>query len=152
MALHGRRAFASLVLAAVGVTSAAACYDFELVEPTSAPDRDAQDGPEPSCVAGRSYCGGDHVIGTKDTLYRCLGDAGVELVSKCANGCVGDAAGSACALPSPCVVGSSYCGGDKLDGDPDVLYRCESAGPHTIVEACAKGCVVSPGNDDVCRL
>ena len=43
-----------------------------------------------------------------------------------------------------------YCGGDKLDGDPQTLYVC-MAGAGTSPQRCAAGCVVRAGNDDACR-
>jgi hypothetical protein len=51
---------------------------------------------------------------------------------------------------SSCVVGGSYCGGDKLSGNPDTLYRCTTGAP-AVIRHCANGCVVHPGQDDTCR-
>lgn len=48
-----------------------------------------------------------------------------------------------------CVVGGSYCGGDKLSGDPNTLYRCTGGTP-TVLSHCANGCAIIPGQDDVC--
>lgn len=50
-----------------------------------------------------------------------------------------------------CVVGGSYCGGDKLAGDPDTLYRCNADGTGTVIRKCENGCSVNPGRDDSCR-
>lgn len=165
MALSRRRALAFLVPAIVAATtvlasaSTGACYDFEYVEPAPAPDAgdvDAQQaGDAAACAPGRSTCGGDGVTGAKDTLYRCLGDGGGDLVSKCAGGCAAEAGAggnSACNPPPACVPGGTYCGGDKLDGDPAVLYRCAANGIHAVVERCAKGCAVAAaGKDDACK-
>lgn len=49
-----------------------------------------------------------------------------------------------------CQPGGLYCGGDKLEGDPNTLYRCTTSGP-IIRGACAAGCEVRPGRDDRCR-
>jgi hypothetical protein len=43
-----------------------------------------------------------------------------------------------------------YCGGDKLDGDPQTLYRC-MAGVGTSPFTCPAGCAVRSGGDDMCR-
>lgn len=105
------------------------------------------------CVAGGFYCGGDKVAGDPDTLYQCNA-GGVPLArGRCEYGCVirpGD--DDVCrGGGGTCVEGGFYCGGDKLDGDPQTLYRCEG-GVGTAGVECADGCVVSPpGTDDVCR-
>lgn len=151
--------FFSLGLAAFAGASATGCYDFTY-EPASeagAGDTSAPvaDGESRTCVTDGSYCGGDRLVGAADTLYRCTADGGALLVKKCAGGCARDAGngdGARCNLPDvPCQAGGNYCGGDKLDGDPKILYRCVANGAHTILERCAKGCVVKPqGSDDDC--
>jgi hypothetical protein len=55
------------------------------------------------------------------------------------------------APPGDCVAGSFYCGGDKLAGDPGVLYLCNPAGVPLARGRCALECVVNTGNDDACR-
>lgn len=55
------------------------------------------------------------------------------------------------APPGDCVAGSFYCGGDKLAGDPGVLYLCNPAGAPLARGRCALECVVNTGNDDACR-
>lgn len=50
-----------------------------------------------------------------------------------------------------CVVGSNYCGGGKVAGDPDTLYRCTGGNAGTVVQRCTSGCRVNPGDDDSCR-
>ncbi|MEO7328494.1 MAG: hypothetical protein ABI193_07950 [Minicystis sp.] len=50
-----------------------------------------------------------------------------------------------------CVAGGFYCGGDKVKGAADSLYRCEANGSATKVESCSKGCAVRTGRDDACR-
>ena len=51
---------------------------------------------------------------------------------------------------STCVVGGSYCGGDKIGGDRDTLFRCTTGAP-VVIRHCANGCAVRPGQDDACR-
>lgn len=102
-----------------------------------------------ACVEDKLYCGGDLVAGSADTLYQCQGGAPIAR-GVCAGGCLirptlGDTCGGA---GGACVTGGLYCGGDKLDGDPQSLYKCGTG----LVMACANGCVVgSAGHDDACR-
>lgn len=59
--------------------------------------------------------------------------------------------------PSPaptvdCVPGGYYCGGDKVKGNPDSLYKCNAAGDgESLVHACSRGCRVNEGRDDSCN-
>lgn len=105
------------------------------------------------CVAGGLYCGGDKLAGDPETLYQCNG-GGVPLArGVCESGCiVRPTADDACrASAGICVDGGFYCGGDKLDGDPQTLYRC-SAGAGVAGVTCADGCIVgAAGTDDRCR-
>jgi hypothetical protein len=55
------------------------------------------------------------------------------------------------APPQDCVAGSFYCGGDKLAGDPGVLYQCNAGGVPLARGRCELECVVNTGNDDACR-
>lgn len=55
------------------------------------------------------------------------------------------------APPGDCVPDSFYCGGDKLAGDPGVLYVCNGGGVPFARGRCALECVVNPDNDDACR-
>lgn len=48
-----------------------------------------------------------------------------------------------------CVVGGLYCGGDKVSGDSDTLFKCTADG-RTKVRSCAHGCEVQSGKDDAC--
>jgi len=50
-----------------------------------------------------------------------------------------------------CFVGGLYCGGDKISGEPNTLYRCTGTGAPALVRHCASGCAVHSGNDDACR-
>jgi hypothetical protein len=113
---------------------------------------DIQLAPIEECTAGGHYCGGDRVAGDPDTLYEC-NVGGVPLArGACLHGCAvrpGD--DDTCrAGGDTCVEGAFYCGGDKLDGDPQTLYRC-AGGIGTEGVTCGDRCVVRPGMDDVCR-
>jgi hypothetical protein len=103
------------------------------------------------CTAGALYCGGDKVAGDPQTLYQCNG-GGVPLArGVCLGECViRPTDDDVCRGTGTCVDGSDYCGGDKLDGDPQVLYRC-SGGVGINPRLCVDGCVVRPGDDDMCR-
>jgi len=144
----------------------AGCYDFHFDEradgggsateadaSVAAGDAAAADARANDCVAGGHYCGGERVVGATDRLYRCNADGPPTLLAKCANGCEVNPAGKddACRPPTPCVPGGSYCGGDKVNGDPDVLYRCgaDRVGL-SVIRRCENGCRVSAGADDAC--
>jgi hypothetical protein len=108
--------------------------------------------PIEDCSAGAFYCGGDKLAGDPQTLYQC--NAGGVPIARgvCADGClVRPAKDDVCrASAGTCKTGSSYCGGDKLDGDPQTLYLCQ-AGAATSPTSCPDGCVVRPNDDDACR-
>jgi len=106
-----------------------------------------------ACTDGALYCGGEALAGGSDTLYRCHTDGAPEARGVCAGGClIRPAKGDTCAgAGGTCFDTGLYCGGDKLDGDPQSLYRCMT-GAGTLVMTCANGCVIgSPGHDDACR-
>ena len=123
---------------------------------TIAPQRHAQIqielSPTADCNAGAFYCGGDQLAGDPQTLYQC--NAGGVPIARgaCSAGCVvRPGKDDACrGAGGACQDGGRYCGGDKLDGDPQTLYVC-MAGAGTSPERCADGCVVRPGSDDACR-
>lgn len=107
--------------------------------------------PPDDCTPGALYCGGDKVAGDPRTLYQCNG-GGVPLargvcLAECA---IRPGNDDTCRGTGACVDGSDYCGGDKLDGDPQVLYRC-TGGIGTNPRTCTNGCIVNPGDDDACR-
>lgn len=105
-----------------------------------------------SCVPGGFYCGGDKLSGDPNTLYRCNGKSAPSVVARCANGCsVNAGRDDSCRAPSACVRGGSYCGGDKVNGLPDTLYRCNGSSAPSVIRRCANGCAVRPGQDDACR-
>jgi hypothetical protein len=108
--------------------------------------------PPQTCTAGTFYCGGDKLAGDAQTLYQCNA-GGVPLArGVCANACaVKPADDDTCKGTGGCMDGGFYCGGDKLDGDPQTLYRCATdAG--TAPRVCPNGCVIAPsGTNDHCR-
>jgi hypothetical protein len=115
-------------------------------------------GPAPSpggsCVSGGFYCGGDKVSGNSSTLYRCNGGGSTTVVSRCAIGCsVNSGRDDSCRKAGSCVTGGTYCGGDKVNGHPSTLYRCNAGGSKapTLIKKCPNGCVVPAGRDDYCK-
>jgi hypothetical protein len=116
-------------------------------------DLDIELAPSADCQAGAYYCGGDKLAGDASTLYQCNG-GGVPLArGYCVHGCtVRPTLDDQCdGGTQPCVEGGFYCGGDKLAGDPQSLYRC-SGGAGVDRMICSEGCVVAPaGTDDHCR-
>ena len=107
--------------------------------------------PIDDCNAGALYCGGDMLAGDPGTLYQCNA-GGVPLArGVCSDSCmVRPGKDDVCHGAGGCRDGSTYCGGDKLDGDPGTLYVC-MAGAGTAPTPCPRGCVVRSGDDDVCR-
>ena len=106
-----------------------------------------------ACTDGALLCGGNSIAGGSDTLYRCHTDGVPEARGVCAGGClIRPTKGDTCAgTGGTCFDTGLYCGGDKVDGDPQSLYRCMT-GVGTLVMACPKGCVIgSAGHDDACR-
>jgi hypothetical protein len=104
------------------------------------------------CTAGALYCGGDKLAGAPDVLYQC-NTGGVPIArGRCANGCTTRPGkdDQCSAGPAACRDGGTYCGGDKLAGDPQTLYVC-AAGAGTTPTLCANGCIVNPNDDDACR-
>jgi hypothetical protein len=108
--------------------------------------------PTADCNAGAFYCGGDQLAGDPDTLYQC--NAGGVPIARgaCSYGCQARPAHDDVCRGGggTCVDGSRYCGGDKLDGEPQTLYVC-MAGAGVTPQRCPAGCMIRAGNDDVCR-
>ena len=108
--------------------------------------------PTADCNAGAFYCGGDQLAGDPGTLYQC--NAGGVPIARgvCSYGCVvHPGKDDVCrGGGGTCVDASHYCGGDKLDGDPQTLYIC-MAGAGVSPQRCPAACVIRPGDDDVCR-
>lgn len=55
------------------------------------------------------------------------------------------------AVSGDCLGGGLYCGGDKLAGLPDSLYRCVAGGTPSLFMSCPNGCRVEINTDDGCR-
>ena len=108
--------------------------------------------PPTACVAAALYCGGDKVAGDPMTLYECDAGGVPQARGACTYGClVRPGSDDACrGGGGTCVDGGHYCGGDKLDGDPQTLYVC-SGGVGTSPMRCANGCAIVAGSDDTCR-
>jgi hypothetical protein len=123
------------------------------LDPSAHDDLALELAPVADCVAGTLYCGGDKLAGDPMTLYQCNA-GGVPLArGLCSAGClVRPAKLDTCAAAGgPCIEGGLYCGGDKLEGDPQTLYHCAS-GAGTQPMECTDGCVVAaPGTNDHCR-
>lgn len=168
-----RRVVVGVGCAWLGATSAA-CWDFGFtpdapdaaVRPDTGPTPEAGRDAEPPkndaggdsapspCVVGGMYCGGPLVSGPGDTLFRCTGPNKGELVAKCANGCFAEnppVGKDVCRPPTPCEVGGFYCGGDKVNGDPGALYKCDGNRMGQLEKKCPNGCkVAAAGADDYC--
>lgn len=147
-----------------------ACWSFDFDEPPSGSDAsdsasvradsgppleagDAKTDAAFKCVSGGYYCGGEQVPGDTRSLYRCNPDGSVTRFYKCATACVVSPPGKddACSPATTCKVNGTYCGGDKVNGDPDVLYKCLTGGGVSVVQRCTKGCQVNPNDDDACK-
>jgi hypothetical protein len=108
--------------------------------------------PPVACAAGAFYCGGDRLAGDPATLYQCNA-GGVPIArGRCVASCLSrPGKDDVCAGDGQtCRDQGKYCGGDKLDGDPQSLYVC-MAGVGTSPKLCADGCVVHANDDDTCR-
>ncbi len=101
-----------------------------------------------ACKVTGLYCGGDDVNGDPNTLYHCNGAAAPTVAEVCKYGCIVRSAGEDDTCR--CTPGGAYCGGDKVEGNPDTLYRCQTNGTGTVIEHCTNGCKVVPNDDDVC--
>jgi hypothetical protein len=106
-----------------------------------------------TCLAGGFYCGGDKLDGDPGTLYRCDAPAAPTVRGVCTYGCIlrpglDDACRGGGGL---CSVGGFYCGGDKVDGDPQTLYKCQADGTGALFKSCPNGCQINAGTDDGCK-
>jgi len=118
------------------------------------------------CVLG-TYCGGNKVDGDPETLYLCHAggaddpdgtpEADVPTArGRCANGCIRNTADDdVCSGGNlPCTAGTTYCGGHRLDGDPQRLYQCDASGAGAFVQDCeAAGlqCLPVTADSDACQ-
>lgn len=134
-----------------------ACWDFDY-EPPAPADASSDARPPPTdaqvpCLVGGYYCGGERLPGDPRSLYRCDDGGAGTLTSTCAVACIVAPPGKddACSAAPTCVVGGRYCGGDKVNGDPNVLYRCNAGGALSVVTRCARGCQINPNDDDACK-
>lgn len=100
-----------------------------------------------ACTNIGLVCGGDGNPGEPRILYRCLGGH-LTFERSCASGCQRGRgnADDACKPRPPavhCSMDGWFCGGDRVDGDPNVLYRCADQGLY-IESVCSAGCAVDP--------
>lgn len=102
-----------------------------------------------SCTANSLFCG-DGTTGAKDTLYKCV-ENGIPLSrGRCQFGCAVDRCSGG---TSTCVKDGFYCGGNKVEGDPQQLYTCVSDHMGTPKTECPRprGCVIKEmPKDDAC--
>lgn len=152
------RAVAARTLAASCGFAAAAvgCWDFDYVAPSETADATADAGPSDAgvpCVTGGYYCGGERIAGDPRSLYRCNQDGSGTLTTTCATSCIVAPVGSddKCSPPPACFVTGRYCGGDKVNGDPNVLYRCNDGGAPSVIQRCPNGCQINKNDDDACK-
>lgn len=111
----------------------------------------------PSCGSGMygPYCGTDGVFGAADTLYWCL-DGKVKNSTVCTSNGEGFCETMPTGTYDRCVSGSCagkpdgyFCGDDGIGGPANALFFC-SGGKITSSKACASGCTIVPGANDVC--
>lgn len=133
------------------------CWDFDYVDAPAGLDA-AVDAPTRSdarvpCVEGGYYCGGEQVSGDPRSLYRCNKDGSSTLTATCATACIVAPPGKddACSQAPACVTNGTYCGGDKVNGDPNVLYRCNAGSTISVVRRCPNGCQINKNDDDTCK-
>ena len=100
-----------------------------------------------ACAHEALVCGGDGVDGDAQMLYRCH-EGHLSFARACTWGCQWGHGGAddACKPRPPmafCADDGLFCGGDRVDGRPGVLYRCASHGLR-VEEICGSGCAVDP--------
>lgn len=104
------------------------------------------------CQPGGTYCGGDKVGGSSNNLYVCNSNNTASSLGACADGCkVRSGTDDICAGSGGCQQGGYYCGGDKVTGNPNVLYKCTGGNGGTVSRVCGDGCRINSGSDDSCK-
>lgn len=102
------------------------------------------------------YCGNDGLGKNANNLYYCSGaGATPKLHTTCSFTCTIMPKGQddKCSNSGTCskVKTGNYCGNDKISGDKNILYRCESSKPAGS-KYCDKGCVTAAsGSNDYCK-
>jgi hypothetical protein len=154
VAVDGQRAGAILASGAASTTMSPgehASVDVRLGSPIA--DGGAPDLAGADCSPGGFYCGGDKLTGDPGTLYRCDAPAAPSVRGVCTFGCIlrpgldDECRGGG----GICTTGGFYCGGDKVDGDPQTLYKCQANGTGALFKTCPNGCQINPGTDDACK-
>ena len=100
-----------------------------------------------ACAHEALVCGGNAVTGDAHMLYRCR-DGHLSFARACTWGCqFGHGGADDACKPRPpasfCADSGLFCGGDRVEGRPGVLYRCAD---HAlgVEEICGRGCGVDP--------
>ena len=154
-----------VLFALIGLAGLYGCYDYTIPNEPAEPKAetpakskaDETSSSDPLTPASSTPTKGDAPVTTPGATSTSSSseDAGTDAAPlscapiKCANGCVS----GACNPPTKCVTGGTYCGGDKVNGDPNVLYKCGADGfATTVQQSCTNGCIVAPpGQDDYCK-
>lgn len=108
-----------------------------------------------TCSTKGYYCGNDGFSLNANYLYYCSGSGATPTVStKCSFTCTTMPKGSddVCSSGSCSSVNTGYyCGTDKIGGNANTLYLCQSSSPAGAVY-CSNGCyTAASGKDDYCK-
>lgn len=102
----------------------------------------------PDCAAGALYCG-TSPDGDLGVLYKCDADRVPIARGRCQQTCTPREGDDTCTHSEPCLTGT-YCGGNKVEGDPQSLFTCNN-GVATLSMVCVTRCLIRPGDDDRCE-
>ena len=104
-----------------------------------------------TCMEGHLDCGyAVDVRAQANWLYRCTDQ--VPLFSaRCLHACTGGFGPSAACFDTGCTENGHYCGGNKLEGDPNSLYFCVDGRAGSSSSRCAHNCVISGDGNDTCN-
>ena len=102
------------------------------------------------CTEGALSCGdGFGASGQRGWLYRCTDQVPI-FYARCLHSCSGGFSSDATCFDTGCTDGGRYCGGDKLEGDPNTLYVCDLFSG-TMPTKCPHSCAVSGNGNDTCN-
>jgi hypothetical protein len=105
---------------------------------------------EVPCTEGHLDCGHAFgVPGQASWLYRCTDQVPL-FYARCLRGCTGGFGSDADCFDTGCTDGGHYCGGNKLEGDPNTLYLCDTFRA-TMPTTCPHGCAISGDGHDACN-
>lgn len=99
------------------------------------------------CVREGLVCGGEGLPGERNLLYQCR-QGRITFSRACVAGCQRGRgnADDACKPRPPmgyCSTDGWFCGGDRVDGDPNALHHCVDHGLH-LEAVCPQGCAIDP--------